>query len=175
MYYKIENKECEAYKELYALRTEEYEIERKNKEAINNVCGCDWDSFLGQEGQQNYWRVTQYTGFAFKHPDRLPEKTWKRHKEYPDIYVPDNRTKNGKLMRKFLDELPHSSITKIFSIFGCQLGGRFAFPFVEIGKDDVIVFYMSDRYHDTLKQNKDYIEITSVEFEKILNKKDTAQ
>lgn len=172
MYYKIENKECKAYKELYALRTEEKDIEQKNKETVKNVCGCDWDSFLGQGGQQNFWRVTTYTGFAFKHPDRLPEKTWKQHKEYHDIYVPDTRTKNGKQMKKFLDELPHSSITKVFSILGCQLGGRFAFPFVEIGKGGVIVLYMSDRYHDTLKQNKDFIEITSGECDKLLEEVD---
>ena len=41
--------------------------------------------------------------FAFNHPDRLPAKTWKQHKEYPDIYVPDTRTKNGKQIKKFLD------------------------------------------------------------------------
>ena len=168
MYYKIENKECKVYKELYALRIEEKDIERKNKEAVKNVCGCDWDSFLGHSGQQNLWRVTRYIGFAFKHSDRLPEKTWKRHKEYHDIYVPDTRTKNGKQMKKFLNELPHSSIFKVFDILRCQLGVRFAFPFVEIGKGGVIVLYIGDRYHDTLKRNKCFIEITSGEFDKLL-------
>ncbi|MBQ3990480.1 MAG: hypothetical protein II630_06520 [Bacteroidales bacterium] len=124
---------------------------------------------MGQAGQQNYWRVTQYTGFEFKHPDRLPQKTWKQHKEYQEIYIPDNRTRNGKMIKKFLDELPHSSITRVFSILGCELAGRFTFPFVEIGKGGTIVFYMSDRFNETLKNNKDIIEITSKEFEEILN------
>lgn len=169
MYYKIINKDSKVYKELHALRTEETKIEKQNREAVKNVVGCDWDNYLGRGGQQNFWRVTQYTGFAFKHPERLPGKTWKQHKEYSDIYVPNLRTKNGKQIKQFLDHLPGSSIQKVFSILGCHLDGHFTFPYVEIGKDDVIVFYMSDRFDDVLSKNKDIIEITKREFEEILN------
>lgn len=169
MYYKIINKDSKVYKELHALRTEETKIEKQNREAVKNVVGRDWDNYLGKAGQQNFWRVTQYTGFAFKHPERLPGKTWKQHKEYSDIYVPNLRTKNGKQIKHFLDHLPGSSIQKVFSILGCHLDGRFTFPYVEIGKDDVIVFYMSDRFDEELTKNKDIIEITKREFEEILN------
>ena len=167
MYYKITNKDSNVYKELYALRTKEIEIEEENKESILNVVGRDWENYLGRNGQQNLWRVTRYTGFAFKNPDRLPPKTWKQHKEYHDIYVPDPRTKNGKIIKKFLDELPHSSFHKVFSILECEPYGQFAFPYVEIGKDDVIILYMSDCFNDKLKKNKDIIEITSVEFNEL--------
>lgn len=170
MYYKITNKENSVYKELYALRKNELEIEKKNREAVLNVCGSDWENFLGKAGQQNFFRVTQYTGFEFKHPKQLPEKTWKQHKKYPEIYVPDTRTKNGKKINKFLNELPCSSIYKVFSILGCEITERFTFPFVEIGKDETIVFYMSDQFNDTLKKNNDIIEITSKEFDEILDK-----
>jgi len=169
MYYKIINKKSGVYQKLHELRTEEQKIEDENKEAVKNIVGDDWDNFFGQAGQQNYWRVTQYTGFQFKHPERLPQKTWKQHKEYPEIYIPDKRTRNGKMIKKFLDELSHSSITRVFSILGCELAGHFTFPFVDIGKDGTIVFYMSDRFNETLKNNKDIIEITSKEFEEILN------
>ena len=172
MYYQITNKESKTYKALFELRTKEIQIEKDNKEAVRNMVGNDWDEFLGQNGQQNFQRCTQYTGFAFKHPDRLPAKTWKQHKEFPDIYVPDNRTKNGKLIRKFLDELPHSSIIDVFRILGCELGGRFAYPYVEICPDESIVFYMSERYHETLTKNKDIVEITSSAFEKLLEEKE---
>lgn len=167
MYYKIINKDSKVYKELHALRTEETKIEKQNREAVKNVVGSDWDNYLGRAGQQNFWRVTQYSGFAFKHPKRLPGKTWKQHKEYSDIYVPNLRTKNGKQIKHFLDHLPGSSIQKVFSILGCHLDGRFTFPYVEIGKDDVIVFYMSDRFDDVLSKNKDIIEITKREFEEL--------
>ena len=168
MYYKITNTDSKVYKELFALRIEEMSIERKNHDAVKNVVGCDWDEFLGNEGQRNFWRVTQYTGFAFKHPDRLPANTWKQDKEHPDVYVPNLRTKNGRAMKKFLVELPHSSIQKVFSILGCQLYGQFVFPYVEIGCGDEIVLYMSDRYDETLSKNKDIIEITKKEFNEIL-------
>lgn len=168
MYYKITNTKSKVYKELFALRIEEKSIEKKNHEAVKNVVGCDWDEFLGKEGQQNFWRVAQYTGFVFKHPDRLPAKTWKQHKEYPNVYVPNTRTINGRQIKKFLNELPHSSIQKVFSILKCQLDGRFVFPYVEIGCGDVIVLYMSDRYDETLSKNKNIIEITKKEFNEIL-------
>lgn len=167
MYYKITNKDSELYKELHELRTKELELEESNKEAVHIVVGDDWECFLGHCGQQNYWRVTQYTGFAFKHPDRLPPKTWMQHKEHSDIYVPDTRTKNGKVIKKFLNELPCSSIRDVFKILGCELGGRFTFPFVEIGKDGVIAVYMSDRFDSNLRKINDLIEITSREFEQL--------
>lgn len=53
MYYKITNTECKVYKELFALRTEEIEIEKKNNEAVKYFVGSDWDHFLGQNGQQH--------------------------------------------------------------------------------------------------------------------------
>lgn len=168
MYYKVENKDSRLYKSLYELRAKELEIEKSNNEAVKNIVGNDWDNFLGQDGQQNYWRVTQYTGFAFKHPDRLPPKTWKQHKEHSGFYVPDARTKNGKIIKKFLDELPHSSINSVFKILGCELGGLFIFPFIEIGKNDVIVVYMSDRFDNNLRNLKDLVEITSKEFEQLV-------
>lgn len=168
MYYKITNTESKVYKELYALRQEELLIERENRKAVENVVGCDWDNYRGRAGQQHFWRVTQYVGFVFNHPDRLPAKTWRQVKDTPDIYVPDTRTKNGKQIKKFLDELPHSSIQKVFSILGCRLEGGFIFPYVEIGCDDVIVLYMSDRFDETLSKNKDIIEITFKEFKEIL-------
>lgn len=167
MFYKITNKDSKLYKKLHELRAKELEIEKSNNEAVRNVVGNDWDDFLGQGGQQNYWRVTQYTGFAFKHPDRLPQKTWKQHKEHSGIYVPDTRTKNGKMIEKFLNELPHSSIHDVFKILGCELGGRFTFPFVEIGKDGVIVVYMSDHFDSNLRNFNDLVEITSREFEQL--------
>lgn len=168
MYYKITDKDSELYKKLHQLRTEELAIEKSNKAVIKEVVGDDWDEYLGKGGQQNYWRVTQYTGFAFKHPDRLPEKTWKQHKEHAGIYVPDTRTKRGQLMQLFLKNLPHSSFTKVFAILQCPIDGRFTFPYVEIGKDDVIVVYMGNQFDSILRKFKELIEITSREFDEIM-------
>lgn len=167
MFYKITNTESKVYKELFALRKEEISIERKNREEVKKVVGCDWDEYLGCKGQQNFWRVTLYSGFAFKHPDRLPAKTWKQHKEYPHIYIPNTRTKLGRQMQSFLGNLPHSSFIKVLSILECPIDGRVVFPYVEIGCGDVIVLYMGDRYDEILSKNKDIIEITKREFNEI--------
>ena len=91
MFYKITDQESELYKKLHELRSNELKIEKENDAAVKKLVGDDWDHFSGWLGQQNFFRVTIYSGFAFKHPENLTPKTWKKHKEYDDIYVPDRR------------------------------------------------------------------------------------
>lgn len=169
MYYKIINKDSDVYKRLYDLRKKEQEIEESNNKLVMELVGQDFTHFIGRVGQQNFERVTQYSGFEFKHPEKLPPKVWVLDKQYGDkgCHVPNRRTKAGREMLYKLKTLPHSSIIDVFTILGCDLCGRFTFPYVEIGKDDVIVLYMSDRFDDVLSQNKDIIEITKREFEEI--------
>lgn len=169
MYYKITNKESEVYKQLYGLRTKEQEMEKSNNKIVKELIGQDFTHFIGKAGQQNFERVTQFSGFEFKHPEKLPPKVWVLDKQYgsKDCYVPNRRTKAGREMLEKLRTLPHSSICEVFKILKCEMSGRFIFPYVEIGKDDVIVLFMSDRFDDVLSHNKDIIEITKREFEEI--------
>lgn len=171
MYYKIINKDSDVYKRLYDLRKKEQQIEENNKKTVKELIGQDFTHFIGKAGQQNFERVTQYSGFEFKHPEKLPPKVWVLNKQYGDkgCYVPNRKTKAGREMLEKLRTLPHSSIINVFGILECKLSGRFTFPYVEIGKDDVIVLYMSDRFDDVLSKNKDIIEITKREFEEINN------
>lgn len=170
MYYKITNKGSKIYKQLYELRKEEQQIEENNKKIVRELVGQDFTHFIGKAGQQNIHRVTQYSGFEFKHPEKLPPKVWVLDKQYGDKggYVPNRRTKAGREMLEKLRTLPHSSLIYVFKILECELYGSFTFPYVEIGKDDVIVLYMSDIFHEELTKNKDIIEITRGEFEEII-------
>lgn len=169
MYYKITNKGSKIYKQLYELRKKEQQIEENNKKTVKELIDQDFTYFIGKAGQQNFVRVTQYSGFEFNHPEKLPPKVWVLDKQYGDkgVYVPNRRTKAGREMLEKLRTLPHSSIIDVFRILKCEMSGSFVFPYVEIGKDDVIVFYMSDRFHEELTKNKDIIEITRGEFEEI--------
>lgn len=169
MYYKITNKNSNVYKQLYNLRKKEREIEESNEKLVKELVGQNFTHFIGMAGQQNLKRVTQYSGFEFKHPEKLPPKVWVLDEKYGDkgCYIPNRRTKAGREMLEKLRTLPHSSIIDVFRILKCEMLGRFVFPYVEIGNDDVIVFYMSDRYDDVLSKNKDIIEITKREFEEL--------
>ena len=162
MFYKIRNKESELYKKLHELRTKEKEIDKKNAATVRQLVGDDWGHFSGWLGQQNFHRVTTYSGFAFKHPENLPPKTWKKHKEYEDIYVPDRRTKNGRAIDEALDNLPHSSVIYVFEILQIEMPGRFVFPYVEICDDGTIVLFVDDKF-DLEKKFQDVIEITKKE------------
>lgn len=168
MFYKITNKDSELYKTLYELRTGELEIEKQNKEAVHRLVGDDWTCFVGYNGQQNHFRCTQYHGFEFKHPENLPPKTWKLDPKFADkgVYIPDKRTKNGRRIAEALNNLPHSSIIKVFSILECELNGCFAYPYIEICENGAIVVYMSDKY-DLENKFADLTEITQKEFYKL--------
>lgn len=170
MYYKITNKDSNVYKQLYNLRKKEQEIEESNEKLVKELVGQDFTYFIGVTGQQHFERVTHYSGFMFKHPEKLPPKVWVLDKQYGDkgVYVPNCRTKAGREMQEKLRTLPHSSIIDVFRILKCELSGRFVFPYIEIGRDDVIVLYMSARYHDVLLKNRDIIEITMCEFNELL-------
>ena len=167
MFYKITNKESELYKKLHELRTNERKIDKENNAAVKQLVGDDWDHFSGWEGQQNFHRVTMYSGFAFKHPEKLPPKTWKKHKEYEDIYVPDRRTKNGRAIAEALDDLPHSSVLYVFEILDMEMLGRFVFPYIEICDDETIVLFVDDKF-DLEKKFPDVVEITKKEAIRLL-------
>lgn len=173
MYYKIENKESEVYKKLYAMRIEEYEFEEQNKEAIKEKTGLEWGSYLGHQGQQNFDRVTSYSGFAFKDASKVDLKVWKQHDKHKEIFVPNRRTKAGREMSNFLTNgLKRHWYMNVFDNLGIEHpAGRFKFPFVEV-VEDVIIMYMDD-YIDQMP--KDVVEITKSEFYSIYeSKKETA-
>ena len=167
MYYKITDKESKLYKQLHELRSKELKIEKENKAAVKKLVGDDCDHFSGWLGQQNFFRVTTYSGFAFKHPENLPPKTWKKHKEYPDIYVPDRRTKNGKAIAEALDSLPHSSVISVFEILEMELRGQFNFPYIEICDDETIVLFVDDKL-DLEKKFNEVVEVTKREANELL-------
>ena len=166
MYYKIINKDCEVYKGLYDMRTEELKISEKNKKAIEEKTGLTFESFLGKSGQQNFKRVTQYSGFLFNEPEKVDLKIWKKNKDYPDCFEPNRKTKLGREMAEFLSNgLKGSRFDKPFDILGLDANDSFTFPFVEISNNDVIVCYFDDNHE---LKNEDVIEITRAEFNAIL-------
>ncbi len=168
MYYKITDKTSEKYKELYTIRKEEIAIEERNQAKIRERFP-DWNNnYVGYKGQQNMGRVTTYVGLGFDDKEKVNLKEWKEHKEYKGFYKPNRRTKAGKEVDKFLNELETSSYFKVKYILGYEDLERFRFPYFEIGKDGNLYLYLDDNCATT----KEFIEITSVEFKKALELED---
>ena len=171
MYYKITDKNSDLYKKLHGLRTEEHKIEEENLKKVKELVGDDWDEFVGHRTQQNICRVTRYSGFKFKHPESMPPKTFKPHKEFGNkgFYVPDRRTKAGKNISDGLRDLKQSPVFFLLEIFGVDYIGHYHFPFVEICKNETIVVYMDERFDKELRKFHELVEITSKEFYELLN------
>ena len=165
MYYKITNKESEVYKKLHEMRSNEIQFESDNIKAIQEKIGnLEWSGYLGISGQQNFGRVTHYSGFNFKDPSKVNLKTWKIDKDNPSIFIPNLRTKSGREMSQFLSNgLKRSSYSKVCNILNIARLGRFTFPFVEICSD-VIILYLDEKHRPS---DENIIEITSKEFEEL--------
>jgi len=165
MYYKIENKECEVYKKLHELRTYEKQIEKENIEAIIEKVGLEWEMEFGHTGQQNFRRVSSLMGFGFLEPEKVDLKTWKRHKEHQDIFIPNTRTKSGREMQEFLSNgLKKSRYDKVLKILKLEELRKFTFPFVEIVKNENIIIFLGDAHEP---KDKNVVEITKREFNEL--------
>lgn len=165
MFYKIENKECQVYKELHALRTEELKIEEENIKAIEEKTGLKWKKTLGYHGQQTFRRVSSYLGFEFKEPEKVDLKIWKVSKNENGLYVPNTRTKLGREMQQFLNNgLKGSDYRRVFEILKLDDLRKFTFPFIEIAKNENIVIFLGDGHEP---KDKNLIEITKSEFNSI--------
>lgn len=163
MYYKIENKECDVYAELHALRTYEKQIEKENIEAITEKVGLEWKMEFGHTGQQNFRRVSSLMGFGFLETEKVDLKIWKRHKEHQDVFIPNTRTKLGREMQEFLQNgLKGSRYDKVLKILKLEELRKFTFPFVEIVKDGIIIIFLGDAHEP---KDKNIIEITKREFQ----------
>lgn len=162
MYYKIKNKESKVYQELFDLRTKELQMEEDNIKAIEEKTGLKWENMFGHQGQQNFNRVSRYSGFEFTEPEKVGLKTWKRHKDYNDVFLPNLRTKSGREMEEFLNNgLKGSRFDKVIKILKLQDLRRFTFPYVEIF-GDLILIALGEGHEP---KDKNVIEITKREFD----------
>ena len=165
MYYKIENRESVVYKELFALRKKEQEIEVSNRKRIEEKIGLEFSSFFGVLGQQNYSRVTTYGGFVFSEVNKVDLNIWKKHKNLENVFIPNTRLKAGREMKNFLsNELEISFYTKPLEILKIEdTFTKFSLPFVEI-VNELIIIRLDDQM---IPKDKEVVEITSVEFNEI--------
>lgn len=168
MFYKIDNKECQVYKNVHALRTKELEMETENKTLITEKTGLEWKGYLGHPGQQNFNRVTEYCGLRFTSPNLVNPKIWKKDESNEGIFLPYTRTKLGREMAAFLNNgLKGSCFTEMFKAIGVlDYGNRFTIPFVDI-ENDIIYIYMDD--FEDLDSNIE--EITKKEFKESTGRK----
>lgn len=166
MYYKIENKDCEVYKKLHALRSEETQMEEDNLKAVHEKVGLEWNLYLGRKGQQNFKRVTDYSGFAFFEPEKVDLKIWKKDVNNPGFFIPNVRTKGGREMNLFLHGLKGHWFGVVYDALGLENPvGKFSFPFIHICTDvcgETIIMYFGD---EVVIEDENIIEITSKEFE----------
>ena len=170
MYYKLIDKESALYKKLYDMRVKELQIEKDNVERIKQRYPKWNDRFLGRKGQQNYNRVSSYYGIGFDSERDVDLREFKPSKDYKGLYEPNRRTKKGKECKAFFDSLGRSSYSSLMNILANEgvdnVYGRFIFPYIEIGSDGLYCYF-----DDKMKLPSDFIEITSIEFNKALNVK----
>lgn len=171
MYYKLIDKESVLYKKLYNLRIKELQIEEDNAERIRQRYPKWNNCFIGRKGQQNFNRVTTYSGLGFNSEQDVDLTEFKPSKDFNGIYEPNKKTKRGRECYAFFRNLDKSSYFKFIDIIAAATDNdptyynRFVFPYLEIGSDDNLYCYFDDK----MNLPKEFIEITSIEFDKALN------
>jgi hypothetical protein len=165
MYYKITNTESKVYKALHDLRRKEVQMEADNKKAVLEKVQLEVESFYGYLGQQNFYRVTHYSGFKFTDPKKVDPKIWIPSKVHDGFFIPNKRTKLGKELEEFLCRgLQTSWYSTVFKILRLNSPTKFKFPFVEI-LDNVIVVFLDDKMEP---KDDNLIEITKREFNELI-------
>lgn len=166
MYYKMTNVDSPQYKELREFRENEIKIEVENKKTIQDIVKHDFDKFRGRQGQASFDRVTRWSGFLFKEPDKVDSNVWRTDPENKGGYLPNKRTKQGKEMAKQLESMPSSSLFTFIELLEIEMTGRFSYPFLFVC-GDTLLFYIDDAFEP---KGKDFIEITKKEFEETREK-----
>lgn len=163
MYFKITNKESEIYKRLHEQRTKEIDAENENRKIVEQKVVYPFTEFLGHHGQQNFRRVTIYSGFKFDLDEtNINPKIWRRDSEVKSCFVPNRRFKLGREISDLLSNgLNGFRFDIIFEIFGIEHPKTFKFPFMEICPDGDLVVYFGEDYDFN---SPDITEITKTEF-----------
>ena len=140
------------------------QIQDENEKEIEEKTGLKFKKFLGDDDQQNWRRVSQYSGFKFTTPEKVDLKIWKLDSEHKEIFVPNRKTKLGREMAEFLlNGLKGSRYDKVWEILNLEHLRKFTFPYVEI-YGEVILIFLSDNQEP---KDSNVIEITKREFNEL--------
>lgn len=139
-------------------------MDKENLQAIKEKINLDFKGYYGID-QQNYFRTTQYNAFQFLKPEKVNLKIWEKNEKYPNTFIVNKKTKQGREIYKFLENgLQYSNFNLIFEILNIERGYKFTFPYLEIGNNDILFLYLGDNHEP---QDENIIEITSKEFDEL--------
>lgn len=164
MYYKITNKKSKIYKDLFEFRKKEKSIDKRNSRLIQEKSGSTFKNYLGFPPQTGLIRTRHYVAFDFEQPENLDDKTWKKNKDHEELYEPYLRTKKGREMNEFINNLERTSYWDLKELIGLDSLHKFHTPDVYIVEDDVLIMYLDPRH---IPEDENFIEITSVEFDEL--------
>lgn len=164
MYFKIENKESELYKNVMAYIEKRRQQQKDNYDAVNKYFGFDFTNLLmygrGMNSLNSIFGVVSENIIEGMKPDKC----------FENAQVPNLRTKKGKEHRRFFNSLPNWSFHKEHDLFPLKERGsvgRFTLPYLD-EINDVIFVRIDDKFKP--EETIDFIEITTSEFNRLTEK-----
>lgn len=163
MYYKLTNPQGETFRKLKELRTKEMDINRQNRLAIMKAAGHSFVEYIGSADQQTLNRTIIYEAFKFMKPQDLDPQVWQEDKEYKGFYKPYGRTKTGRAMDDFIDNLPKSDFRMVLTALNLRHphGISFKLPYLALMNKDLLLLELDDYFRPTVTG---LTEITREEF-----------
>lgn len=168
MYFKITNKESKMYQDVMAYIKKRRKQTEDNYKTVEDRLG-KFTKTLSSEG--GFYVLPTISGIV---PTEVTEiEGMIPDKKYPDVLVPNRRTKKGKEIQDFLNRLPNWWYTDGLDLFPMKrkdiTGERFYTPYIE-EFDGIIVVRLDDKHNP--QQTEDFVEITTSEFKAITKIKD---
>lgn len=119
MYFKVINKETEAWQRIDCFMTKFQDDKKRNLEEASKFIGIEFDSYLRRKSLFNL--AGTITAILPKDNDLSKNKDWKRNTQYPDFFEPNKRTKRGREIAEFLGSQNSPSFLDQNEVFECEI------------------------------------------------------
>lgn len=170
MYFKIEDKESNLYKDvmLFIHKRRSMEIDNldKARNIIEKLTGLESNQYDLLISRGGFWLIPWPSGIQMKNDTPIPKGF--RYNKGQGCICPNGVTKLGRQLNRFFGALPNIRYRLILDLFKVKdkFLPRFSLPYLEEIKG-VIIVRIDSQYEP---ESTDYfIEITESEFNKIYN------
>lgn len=169
MYFKITNKESELYKKLEAYIKKRRHQKNTNYNLIKEFLQVDFNQALCSSG--GFLCLPSIKGIVPLSKKEI--EGMKPDKQYPNVLFPNKRTKKGKEIDEFLNNLPNWWYKEEVILLPVRKtnspsGIKFSTPYIEIIDETIIV--RVDKCFQPY-ETEDFTEITETHFMKIYDQR----
>lgn len=169
IYYKVENKDSELFKNASEFLAMEDRLREEQKAAVI----AKVPKFKTYRGEKGFDRIVRFTGFVFEDPQNIDPKVWiTKEVDGKMLSTPNRRTNAGREMWKFLNSFERTTMWDVDRLLGIGKESVFGsfYPANLFKFNERIYIFIDSQFREAFeKNNMDIIEITHGEITKAID------